>query len=356
LRDDTPLSKIKVGVIGCGWVSNGHINAWRKVRNATVISVCDINETAAKSIANKWNIEEYYLDFSELLEKSDIDVVDICTPPSTHRDYMVQAMKEGINALVEKPMTLTVKDAQSIVDAKNKTGMKAGVIHNWLYEPTIIRSESMIKEGKLGEIINVEVEALNTKYDPMVSNEDHWGHRLVGGRISEMISHPIYLIRRFLGPEIIIESVQISKVGDYPWMKSDELCSIFRVGQRMGRAYASFNSPRDAILVSIYGKEAFIKTDIINATLSLYPSRENGHFSKGLDSYRQAFQIMGTTVKNFAKIATGTWNSGVDTIIKRFAESIRNDHEPPVTVDEGLEVTKILEEMASMIDEGEKVR
>ena len=173
-----------MGVIGCGWVSNGHLGAWRKVRDATVVSVCDLYEDAARSMAKKWDIDEYYMDFDELLSSSDVDVVDICTPPSTHRDFMVQAMNAGVNAITEKPMTMTVNESQDIVDAKNETGMKAGLIHNWLFEPTIIEADSIVKKGELGEIINVEVEALNTKFDPMMSNKDHWCHKLVGGRIS----------------------------------------------------------------------------------------------------------------------------------------------------------------------------
>ena len=350
------LSKIRVGIIGCGWVSNGHIGAWRKMNDAEVVSVCDLYENAAKSMANKWKIDEYYLDFTELLEKSHVDVVDICTPPQTHRRFMVDALNQGVNAITEKPMTMNVEDAQAIVDAKNKTGMKAGVIHNWLFEPTILDAQSLIKKGSLGEIINVEVEALNTKFDPMVSNKDHWCHKLVGGRVSEMLPHPIYLVREFLGPDIKVESVQVTKIGDYPWVNSDELCAIYKVGEKMGRAYASFNSPRDAIYVNIYGKEACLKTDIINATITLYPTRENERFSKGLDSIKQAAQLVSSTFKNVAKVTTRTWDSGVDTIIKLFAESIKNDQDPPVTVDEGLEVTKTLEEMATMIDKAEKER
>jgi predicted dehydrogenase len=350
------MSRMRVGVIGCGWVSNGHIAAWRKVKEADVVSVCDLNEGAAKSMAEKWKIDKYYVDYLEFLEKSDLDVVDICTPPSTHRSFMVQAMNESVNPITEKPMTMTVKEAQEIVDAKNRTGMKAGVIHNWLFEPTIRKAVSLIKEGALGEVISVEVEALNTKLDPMLSNPDHWCHKLVGGRVSEMLPHPIYLVRQFLGQEIKVESVQVSKVGDYAWVNSDELCAIYRVGDAMGRVYASFNSPRDTIFVNIYGKEAYLKTDIINATFVLYTQRENKRFSKGLDSIKQAGQLTGSTVKNVVKVSTGTWDSGVDSLIKLYADAIREDKDPPVTVDEGLEVTKILEKMTSMIHEAEKKR
>jgi len=234
--------------------------------------------------------------------------------------------------------------------------MKAGVVHNWVVEPNISRAKSIVKEGVLGEVINIEVEALNTKTDQMLANKDHWCHKLVGGRVSEMLPHPIYLIKNFLGPDLSFESLNVSKVGDYDWVNSDELCATFRVGNAFGRAYASFNSPRDAIFVNIYGKKAYLKTDIINSTFVLFSERENKRWSKGFDSLKQAGQITSSTVNNVVKISTGTWDSGVDAEIKLYADALKNDGAPPVTVDEGLEVTKVLEMMTLAIDKAEKER
>jgi predicted dehydrogenase len=347
------MSKMRVGVIGCGWVSNGHIESWRKTK-ADIVSVCDVNEKAARMMAEKWKIEKSYTDFVELLEKSNLDVVDICTPPSTHKSFMVSAMEHGVNPICEKPMTMTVKEAQEIVDAKNKTGLVAGVVHNWLFEPTIRRAVSLVESGALGELINVEVEALDTKFDSMIANRDHWCHKLVGGRLAEMLPHPIYLVRKFLGPKISLESLHVSKVGDYEWVNSDELCATYRVGDAFGRVYASFNSPRDAIFVNLYGKKAYLKTDIINSTMVLYNERENKRWSKGFDSLKQAGQITSSTVDSVVKITTGSWDSGVASIVKAYADAVKKGGEPPVSVDEGLEVIKILEKMTSAIDNAEK--
>jgi len=344
------MKTLKIGIIGCGWVSNGHIAAWKKLDGVEVAALCDVNIEAAKVMAGKWKIDKYYGDFSELLKNSDLDVVDICTPPSTHKDFMVQAMEAGVNALTEKPMTMSVKEAQEIVDVKNRTGMMAGVVHNWLFEPTIREAISLVERGDLGEIINIEVEALDTKNDSMLANQKHWCHSIVGGRFGEMLPHPIYLTRKFLGPDVKVESLKVSKVGDYPWVKYDELCGICSVGNKMGRIYASFNSPRDAIFVNIYGKDANLKTDIINSTFVKYPRRENMRFSKGLDSIKQAAQITSSTVKNVAMVTTGGWDSGVDSIVKLYAEALRSHGTPPVPVEEGLEVIKILEKMTSIID------
>ena len=345
---------INVALIGCGFVANGHLKAWRKVGEARVFAVCDLNETMARSTAERWKIPHYYPSLSELMEhKNSIDLVDICTPPQTHASLAVQAMRAGFHVLLEKPMTMTVKDAEEIVKCQKTTGLKAGVIHNWLFEPPVLEADSLVKGGFLGEVINAEIEALSPKEDSMAANENHWSHSLPGGRFSEMLAHPIYLLRRFLG-EVEVGDVYVSKVGEYAWMKSDEFFATFKVGNKLGRAYASFNAPRDAIFINLYGREAILKLDIINATLNILPRRKTSRYNKGFDSMRQATQLTRSTVKNAARIAFGRWLSGHEMCIKLFAQSLINDSEPPVTVESGCIVVKTLEEICERIEIAER--
>jgi predicted dehydrogenase len=343
------MHEINVAVVGCGQVANDHLKAWRRVHQVRVVAVSDLNRDLAKSTAEVWKIPNYYSSLSDLVGRHDVEVADICTPPHTHSALAVEAMKSGLNVLIEKPMTMTVKDAEEIVAAKETSKVKAGVIHNWLFDSPIIRAGSIVGKGLLGEVFDIEVEALNTKYDSMAANERHWCHRLPGGRFSEMLAHPIYLIRRFLG-EVDVRTVQVAKIGSYPWMKYDELCAYFKVGERCGRAYASFNAPRDAIFINLYGTEAFLRIDLINMTMSLLPKRKTTRFSKGLDSLRQAAQLTTSTVKNAARIASGRWLSGHDLYVQLFVKSLVNGVEPPVTVEEGLATVRILEQMCEIIE------
>jgi len=347
------MREINVAIVGCGFVANGHIRAWRKVGEARVEAVCDLNETTAKSTAELWKIPHYYKSSSELMEHGNIDLVDICTPPQTHASLADQAMKAGFQVLLEKPMTMTVKDAERIVECQKTTGMKAGVIHNWLFEPPVLEADSLVKKGFLGEVINVEVEAIATKYNSMASDEHHWCHSLPGGRFSEMLAHPIYLIRHFLG-EVEVGDVHVSKIGEYAWMKSDEFYATFKVGDKLGRAYASFNAPRDAIFVNLYGREAILKLEVINATANLLPRRKSSRFNKGFDSLRQATQLMKSTAKNAAKITFGRRLSGHEMYINLFAQSLIGGYEPPVTVEDGYVVVKTLEEVCRRIEMAEK--
>lgn len=338
-----------VGIIGCGFVANGHLKAWRKTGYTRVVVVTDSNEALARNTAELWKIPRYYTSFSNMLKHGDLDVIDICTPPETHASLAVEAMKTGHNVLIEKPMSMTLKDAEEIVRCQETTNMKACVIHNWLFEPPVLEATSLVEKRCLGEVTNVNIEALSTKYDSMAANEHHWCHSLPGGRFSEMLAHPIYLIRHFLG-EVEIGNVQVSKIGEYGWMQSDELCATLKAGNKFGRVYVSFNAPREAIHINLCGGEAILKLDIINATVNMLPKRETGRFSKGFDSFRQAAQLIKSTAKNIAKIASGRWLSGHEMCINLFAQSLSSNSEIPVTVEDGYNVVKSLEEMCNRIE------
>jgi predicted dehydrogenase len=343
------MRSLKVALVGCGFVADGHLKAWSRLKNVKVVAVCDVKVSLAKSAALSWGIPHYYDSYLELLDKEEIDVVDICTPPNAHVDLAVEAMERGINVILEKPMTMTVAEAKRIIEYWKKTSVKTGVIHNWLFNSPVLKATSLVQNGLLGEVYSVEVETFNTKDDVMASNQNHWCHKYPGGRFSEMLTHPIYLIRHFLGENIKIAAVHTSKIGSYPWMKSDELAVIFNVGRKIGRSYASFNSPRDAVYISIYGKEGIIKLELINSILTFLPKRKLSRFSKGFDSIKQAGQIINWVGKNAFKVFFRTWMSGHDEYIKRFAESIISDSEPPVSAIDGMAVVKILEEVCKKI-------
>jgi predicted dehydrogenase len=346
------MKNLNVALVGCGIVTVGHFHAWRRIPQAKIVAVCDLNENLARTVAEKWSVPHYYKTLSEAVTGG-VDVVDICTPPQSHAALAAQAMNAGMNVLIEKPMTMTVDDAEKIVNAQRASGVKAGVIHNWLFDAPVLAARSIAQKGKIGEILNIEIEALNTREDSMAANEKHWSHKLPGGRFSEMLAHPIYLLRDFFQGEVECIDVEVSKVGSYSWMKYDELCATFKVGRKLARTYASFNSSRDAIYINVYGKEGIIKLDVINSTLNQLPARKTTRLNKGSDSVRQAFQLVKWTAVNAAKIVARSWYSGHDMCIKLFAENLMANRAPPVTVDDGLAVIRTLEDTSERIEKTE---
>jgi len=340
---------IKVAVIGCGNVSDVHFAAWRRIPYAEIVAVCDTNKEAVERAAKDWKIPRSFTSVSEMNEIKEITLWDVCTPIHTHKQLANQAMKNGFDVLIEKPLAITSDDAQEIVECQKATGRNACVIHNWLFEPPVLKARTILKRGDIGEVIGAHINVLHTKDEPMASNRDHWSHQLPGGRFSEMLIHPIYLLQCFLG-EVKVENVEVSKVGEYPWMKYDELCATFRAGEKFGATYVSFNAPRNSIYVDIYGREGILRLDIITATLNLLPSVRMSRLDKAVDSIRQAVQLSASTFKNVLEISFRQWFDGHEMCMRLFAESLVKGYEPPVTVQEGYEAVKVLEGMCVRID------
>lgn len=314
-----------------------------------MVAVCDVNEGLANTTARLWKVPEYYSSLSRLLERGGVDVIDICAPPQMHATLAVQAMESKCNVLIEKPLTMTTTEADDIVNCQKITGLKVGVIHNWLYEPPMVKATSMLEKGDLGEVLSVDIAAISTKDDSMAANEHHWSHRLPGGRFTEMLPHPVYILQRFLG-NLEVKGVWTSKLGSsYSWMKADELYAILGTDQKWGRVYVSFNAPRDAIFVTIYGSKAILRSDIIGASIVKLPAMVSRTFEKGFDSLRQASQLVGLVASDTLRVLTGHWRSGHDTYIQLFAESVLKDKDTPVSLTEAYEAVKVTQQIFNLL-------
>lgn len=343
------MADIGVAVVGCGYVVASHLAAWRRIPYAKIVAVCDSNLKAVDKVASDWGVSKRFTSVSEMSDSREITLWDICTPVGTHKDLANQAMKEGFDVLIEKPMTITSREAKEIVDCQNATRGRAGVIHNWLFEPPILKARDLVERGDVGEILGAHIDVLHTKEDPMTASKDHWSHKLPGGRFSEMLVHPIYLLRHFLG-ELNVENVEVSKLGDYSWMKHDELLATFKAGQKLAGTYVSFNAPRNSVNIGLFGRKGILRCDLITTTLNFLPRLKMSRLSKAVDSARQAVQLSGSTFRNALKVFSGQWFDGHETCIRLFAESLVKEKEPPVTVQEGYEVVKVLEDVYTQIE------
>ena len=104
---------MNVGIVGCGFISGIHVNAWKDAAQ-TVVAVCDLNQEIAKQFSKDWNIPSYYTDFSEMLKKEELFAISVCVPPKFHARIVIEALEAGCNVVVEKPFTENSEDAKKV--------------------------------------------------------------------------------------------------------------------------------------------------------------------------------------------------------------------------------------------------
>ena len=154
---------VKVAVIGCGLIGQWHhIPSLCKIKDAELVAICDKNPELAKRVAQKFNISRYYTDSTEMFGREKLDMVDICTPPQSHLALSIQAMDKGCHVLVEKPITLSLKEFDELKNVAKSHNVKLCQVHNKLFEPIMIKALSMVSQGGIGDLVGLDIQVLQS--------------------------------------------------------------------------------------------------------------------------------------------------------------------------------------------------
>ncbi|MEK6249362.1 MAG: Gfo/Idh/MocA family oxidoreductase, partial [Planctomycetales bacterium] len=121
---------LNIGLIGYGFMGRTHSNAYKRVNDffdlpyrPVLKAICGRNEENAKAFASKWQFESVETDWQKLIQREDIDAVDICTPNNKHAEIAIAAAKAGKMILCEKPLSMTVAQGEEMVKAVEEAGV-----------------------------------------------------------------------------------------------------------------------------------------------------------------------------------------------------------------------------------------
>jgi predicted dehydrogenase len=158
---------LNVGMIGYGFMGRAHSNAYRKVSNffdleyqPVLKAVCARSADKAKAFADKWGYASVETDWRKLVERKDIDVVDICTPNNTHAEIALAAVANRKMILCEKPLAMNGPEALKMVEAVEKAGVPNMVWYNYRRVPAVTLAKQLIDEDRLGRIFHYRAKFL----------------------------------------------------------------------------------------------------------------------------------------------------------------------------------------------------
>jgi predicted dehydrogenase len=324
---------VNVGVLGCGLIAAYHIPHILRDKRVTRLSIADLDQSQAARIAERYAIKHVYSDFESMNKAQTLDVVHILTPPQTHADLAIKAMEAGCHTLVEKPMALTVADADAMVKSARKNGVKLGIDHNFLFNPVVVAAQSLVESGAVGHIAHVEVHYnfdIKRVSSKGTNLELHWSSNLLAGLTSDLLPHSASLLLQFMGSPTGVYAVQ--KSNDLlPNQAIDELRVLADSERATGLLSLSMGARPDCFTLTIYGTEMSIHANLSNMTLV---KRRNRNVPRAavrvLDNVEQAMQILGCTFANTFKIMTGKVGppGDVGPAIADFYTSIESNSEP----------------------------
>jgi len=361
------LDRLSILMVGAGDAANSmHLPAWRNIKEADVVAVCDVNRESARKAAENWKIPRVYGDFDELLEKEQAGIVDLCTPPATHAPLAISAMEKGHHVVLEKPIAMTLEETRRIYEEyqRKSSELRLCVIQNFLFELPIMEIRSLVRRKRI-DVLGVDIRMLHTSNDAMLSQRDHWVHSLPGGRFGECLIHPVYVLRNLIGP-LKIRDIYTAKRGTYDWVDYDELYAALESGDKFGSIHVSFNSPRWTMPLSVklYGKQSILTFDGTNSTFITQGRLLDGYLPEvqisrtriATDCCRTALQIMKSTGKNAARVIGGRQKSGHENLFRSFVSSILQREEMPYTTEEACEAHKTFVEALDRLDKASASR
>ncbi len=186
---------MRIGLVGCGEIARVHVPFILQDKKHSIVGVCDEEQAKAETLARRFRIEKTYANFAQLLDEQRPDVVHILTPPQTHAALALQAMEAGCHVLVEKPMALSLDEADAMIAAARIRGVKLCINHNQLFDPVLLQARRLIEEGFVGTVIHVES---YYGFNLAQTSERRWVANLPGGVFQNLAPHPLSLILEFL--------------------------------------------------------------------------------------------------------------------------------------------------------------
>jgi predicted dehydrogenase len=240
---------LNIGLIGGGFMGRTHSNGYNRIRNffpdleftPVLKAVCFRNETKLKAFAEQWGYESTETDWRKLIERDDIDAVDICTPNDTHAEIAIAAAKAGKMILCEKPLARNLEESQVMADAIEAAGVKNTVWYNYRRIPAVTLAKNIIESGKLGKIYHYRANFLQDwtiNENLPQGGEALWrmdaavaGSGVVGDLLSHCVDTAIWLnggIKEVSGmTETFVKERMHQLTGKVEQVHIDDACSFF---------------------------------------------------------------------------------------------------------------------------------
>jgi predicted dehydrogenase len=191
---------IRVGVIGASFGVRGQLPGFRKAGLETT-AVCSRNESTARAAAEREGIAVWTTDPAALVEREDVDLVAVATPPYLHLEHVRLALAAGKHVLCEKPFAMSVAEAQTMVDLADNAGVVNAIDHEFRYLAWRSKLKQLIEDGSLGAITAVHAVDFNTQLANAATPRPEWWWKreFGGGVLGATASHWIDSLLWWLG-------------------------------------------------------------------------------------------------------------------------------------------------------------
>lgn len=257
---------LRVGLVGCGHISAAHLRGWRKAADCEVTGLFDLDGTVAAARARQFAVPRVHHDLDRLIAES--DVVDVCTPPTTHARIALATLRAGRHLLIEKPLVTELREWEELLAAADDSPGVITVVHNIKFARAVQVARRWLEEGRIGELTRLNRRFLTSpEGDRMLRAETHWSHRLPGGRWLETLPHALYLIHHFAGPLKLSQVVALATSLPPGRYGADEVLVSLTGDRCLATVEYSARCRANTRTLTLIGTEGRIELDLLSGAV-----------------------------------------------------------------------------------------
>ena len=343
---------MRVAVIGAGAIARRvHLPILGIIPDIQVVGIADTDRNTVKRAANEFCIPRFCESIQELLEDDSIEMIDICTPTSTHTQIIEFAANKGKHILVEKPLAITLSDCIKIQKIINDVGVKLCVVQNWRYYPAVTAVKERIANGFIGKTVTIHGLGLTTFPSNWTSGT--WLYHK-SGVIYDFAPHLIdsmLYIKEFSPIKRVYASGGDFSQGNMDFINYAVINMEFADGSLATADISWLTSTAPKFTIDIYGTAGNIFLDVRNNAYY-----ETHGFPTPIDDMKYFLKktsrtAMGVITGNYFK---GT-NANLRPIIIGFMNAISGQGEIPVPVENAVATGTVLEAAVLSIERKEPI-
>ncbi|MDB6100260.1 MAG: oxidoreductase [Gammaproteobacteria bacterium] len=262
---------LKVAIVGCGKIADGHVEQIRATGMAVPVAVCDREPLMARQLALRWSVPHWYSDVSLMLEAEEPNVVHIATPPDSHVSLAKACLQAGCHIFMEKPFALDARQTREILALAEASGRRIAVNYLYNFETPYLHLMDQVRSGVVGEIVHLDTiygYSLAGDYGvALLADPEHWVHRLPGKLFHNLLDHVLAKAAPFFESDVMSAQVQTLRLRPASAdatldSMADELRVLLRVGDlTVGGLISAHIRPVQHSL-RVYGTKGSLVLDI----------------------------------------------------------------------------------------------
>ena len=328
---------IRIGLIGAGWISTTHYDSFKAIGGCEVVAQADIDRSRHEAFIIERPIPDYHKTHKELLKRKDIDIVTVAVPNSLHAPLAKDALLAGKHIIVEKPLCLTIADAEELIDIAKRKGLVIGYAEELCYIPKFVRMKQIADSGSLGDIYMVkQCEKHGGPYSPWFWTRQGAG----GGILMDMGCHAIEFCRWFVGKKKVKSVTAHCAKYLHTWAEVEDhvIATLEFEDGTLAHIESSWALQGGMISVAeAYGTKGVIYGDLLHG-MGLKAFAPDGYPAMPYNVAQNGPDSKGWSMPDYEWL----WNNGYPQEMKDFLDCVRGGGTPVESAEDGLAVLEIM--------------